>query len=308
MRRKGEPAEGLLTMEPARKLTLERDGFIGWYYEPEQDFYEGKALVMVGGSDGYFSLTCLIAEQFVKRGLAVLALAYWNRPGLPDAYERIPIEPVEKAALWLKNNGRSRVGLWGISKGAELALLAGSIFTELISCVVAVCPINVCCEGMRKSGGTSAKKMGMLNCSSWSYRGKELPWAGLSFRKGRIVRDMLREKGVCMRSCYENVVKAAPSQAKIKVERINGPVLFLSAEQDGMWPAREAAEAMMKRLDDQRFPYAHAHYHYAYASHFLLPYKLNSVKMFAIERKYPERCMESNLDSFEKTLAFLKRW
>ena len=50
----------------------------------------------------------------------------------------------------------------------------------------------------------------------------------------------------------------------------------------------------------------HEHICYEYASHLLVPYKLKSARIFAIERKYPEKCMESNLDSLEKTLAFLK--
>lgn len=111
-----------------------------------------------------------------------------------------------------------------------------------------------------------------------------------------------------MRSCYENAVKNAPEEAKIPVERINGPILFLSAKKDGMWPAAEAAELMMKRLDEKKFPFIHKHCSYEYASHFLIPYKLKSVNMFAVERRYPEACMKSNLDSFEKTLDFLKRW
>lgn len=56
------------------------------------------------------------------------------------------------------------------------------------------------------------------------------------------------------------------------------------------------------------FSYVFRHYHYEYASHFLIPYQLKSVRMFVIERKYPDQCMESNLDSFEKTLKFLGEW
>lgn len=135
---------------------------------------------MFGGSDGYFSLTCLIAKTFIKRGITVLAIAYWNRPGLPQVYEKVPVESVEKAARWLRGSGYGKISLWGISKGAELALIAGSLLTELISCVVAVCPINICCQGIQKGNG---KKLGLLDCSSWSFRGRQLPRARLGFAK-----------------------------------------------------------------------------------------------------------------------------
>ena len=45
---------------------------------------------------------------------------------------------------------------------------------------------------------------------------------------------------------------------------------------------------------------------YKYASHMLVPIKSRSVKMFRVERKYPEQCWASDMDAFEKTLAFWK--
>ena len=99
-----------------------------------------------------YSLTRLVAEQYIKRGLTVLTLAYWNMPGLPRRFEKIPIETVEKPALWLRCNGYDKVGLWGISMGAELALIAGSLLPGLISCVVAVSPINLVGQGIDSRG------------------------------------------------------------------------------------------------------------------------------------------------------------
>lgn len=64
--------------------------------------------------------------------MTVLALAYWNEPGLPDGFEKVPVESVEKTALWLREHSFEKVGLWGISMGAELALLAGSLMPELV--------------------------------------------------------------------------------------------------------------------------------------------------------------------------------
>jgi dienelactone hydrolase len=303
MKNKKEPALELLTIEPDKKITIKENGFHGWLYQPKENAYPGKALIMMGGSDGYFSLTCYVAEQFVKRGITVLALAYWNQPGLPDAFENVPIEPVEKAAQYLKTCGIQKVGLWGISMGAELALIAGSLFQDLISCVVAACPINVCSQGFASGKGVTP-----LEDAAYSYQGKGLPFANLSFSKKRILKDMLKYREVRINSCYEDVVENAPEEARIKVENIKGPILLLSAAQDAMWPAKDAGEAIMKRLAEKKFPYTYKHYNYEYASHFLIPVKLKSARMFAIERKYPEKCWESDMDAFEKTLEFLKEW
>ena len=141
MKRKAEPAEPLLTMKPAVETTLGKEGFLSALYIPKADTYPGKTLILVGGSDGYFSLTRLIAEQFAARGLTILALAYWGKEGLPTALQKIPLEYAEKAALWLQSRGYEKIGIWGISMGAQYALLAASHLPDLLSCCVAVCPI-----------------------------------------------------------------------------------------------------------------------------------------------------------------------
>ena len=75
MKTNAERARERLTLMPKTEFTLKRDGFIGALYQPERDEYPGKAVIMFGGSDGIYNLTKLVAEQYVKRGMTVLALA-----------------------------------------------------------------------------------------------------------------------------------------------------------------------------------------------------------------------------------------
>ena len=301
MKTNAERAQERLTLTPKTEFTLKKDGFIGSLYQPKRDEYPGKAVVMFGGSDGIYNLTKLIAEQYVKRGMSILALAYWNEPGLLDDFEKIPVEQVEKAALWLHGHGMEKVGLWGISMGAELALLAGSLMPGLISCVTAVCPTNICSQGFVKKKGVQP-----LEGAAFSWRGEELPWARLKFSKSAILRDSLREKGICLRSCYEDAVRGAPEEAQIKVENIGGPVLLIYPEYDGMWPSELSAEKIRARLKEKNFAHPCKCVSYKYASHMLVPIRSSSVKMFRVERKHPEQCWESDMDAFEKTLAFWK--
>ena len=53
--------------------------------------------------------------------------------------------------------------------------------------------------------------------------------------------------------------KAAMERAAIPVERINGPILFVSAAQDRMWPSREMADEMMMRLKARGFAHTAEH-------------------------------------------------
>ena len=83
--------------------------------------------------------------------------------------------------------------------------------------------------------------MESVECSAFSWRGKELPWARLKLSRAAILRDSLRERCVCPRSCYEDAVRGAPEEAQITVENINGPVLLICPEYDAMWPASRPA-------------------------------------------------------------------
>ncbi len=76
--------------------------------------------------------------------MTILALAYWNEPGLPDGFEK--------------------VGLWGISIGAELALLAGDMIQLLISCVTAVCSRKSTSQSFVKNKGVMLLKFGEEKC------------------------------------------------------------------------------------------------------------------------------------------------
>lgn len=60
---------------------------------------------------------------------------------------------------------------------------------------------------------------------------------------------------------FETIMRdeAAMARAAIPVERINGPVLFVSAAQDEAWPSREMADAMMQRLEARGFQYPAEH-------------------------------------------------
>ena len=303
MKEKEEPAEALLTLEPEVETNLKEDGFLSALFKPETDAYPGKVLILVGGSDGYFCLTRLIAEQFAASGLTVLALAYWGKEGLPTALQRIPLEYAEKAALWLKARGYEKIGIWGISMGAEFSLLAASLLPEQISCCVGVCPISICTQALQKKNKWH-KRMKLLEGSVFTFRGQDLPLEALSFHKKQVLLDSLRGKELTLRSCYEAAVNRKNPETEIPVEKMAGPLLLLAPDRDSMWPSKESAERLILRRKKQGL--TTEYFHYAYASHLLIPYKLKSRRAFRLEREYPDRCWKSDVDAFQKTLVFLK--
>ena len=69
----------------------------------------------------------MLADVFQSQGLTTLALAYVMEEGLPKQFSKVPIDSLEAAAKRLHDMGYEKVGLLGISKGAELVLTAGSL-------------------------------------------------------------------------------------------------------------------------------------------------------------------------------------
>ncbi len=290
-----------------RTFRVETDGFYGALLRPAEDRYPGKALICFSGSDGGIELSRMLAEVFRSHGLTTLALAYVGEEGLPDRFYRIPIDLLEAAAKRLHDMGHRKVGLWGISKGAELALTAGSLLPDLVDAVIAVAPMNTVCQGFAKDKGIV-----FLPGSSWSFHGAEVPYTAFRserFPLGHVLRESLRRRELTMYDLYLPLVQHPDPAAVIPVERINGPILLISSQMDTMWPSELAARQIMARLREHGFSHTCQHLSYAHGSHLFMPMELRSARAFRGDRgrnRAPGR--EDRMDSLAKTLAFVSQW
>ncbi len=296
-------------MEKAENRTyrVNTDGFFGELFSPVEDKYPGKALICFSGSDGGIAVTRLLAEVFQAQGLTTLALAYVMEEGLPDRFVKIPIDTLEPAAKRLHDMGYEKVGLWGISKGAELSLLAGSLLPGLVNAVISVAPMSTVCQGFAKEKGIS-----FVPASSWSFHGKEIPYSSFEMEKfplWHILRKSIQIRDITMTDLYVPLVKHPNPDAVIQVEKITGPILLISSKMDNMWPSELAAEQIMKRLKEHDFPYFYQHLSYEYGSHLFVPMELKSTKFFKGDRgKNKENGRRDRMDSLTKTLEFVSKW
>lgn len=286
---------------------MKTDGFHGELFCPAKDGYPGKVLVCFSGSDGRFEWSRMLAAVFQSRGLTALALAYVMEEGLPQSFYHVPIDPLEAAAKRLRDMGYKKVGLWGISKGAELALAAGSLLPGLVNGVAAVAPMNTVCQGFSKTKGIT-----IMPGSTWTFHGEEVPYSGFGmdrFPLGRVLGKSLKARELTMYDLYIPVVENPNPDAVIQVERITGPVLLISSRMDTMWPSGPAAEQVMKRLRQSDFPYFYRHLSYDYGGHLFVPMELRLAKFFRGDRgKYKNLSRRDRMDSLEKTLEFVSRW
>ena len=286
---------------------VKTDGFHGELFLPTEDKYPGKSLICFSGSDGNFELSRMLASIFQSHGLATLALAYVMEEDLPRQFFHIPIDFLEAATKRLHCMGYEKVGLWGISKGAELALTAGSLLPELVNAVIAVAPMCTVCQGFRMEKGISIE-----TGSSWKFHGKEVPYTAYGLEKfpiSQVFWKSVRARELTMYDLYQPLVQNPTPAAVIQVEKITGPVLLISSKMDTMWPSEFAAKQIIKRLQEHSFPYFYRHLSYDYGGHLFVPMELRLTKLFRGDRwKNKERGRKARMDSLMKTLEFVSQW
>jgi uncharacterized protein len=222
-------------------------GMVGTYYPPPKA--DAPVVLVLGGSEGGFVGGARMAKDLADEGFGALAISYFRGPGQPQVLEEVPLETFTRAIDWLDARAGAahrRVGLVGVSKGAEAALIVASS-DRRVCAVVSGMGSSVAWAGYDPQRNMPSAK------SSWSRNGQPLanaPYDFTGFSNGGL------------RGIYEGGLKLAPPEAVIPVEKIAGPVLLISARQDRVWPSTPMSEAVMARLDAARFPYAHTHLAY----------------------------------------------
>lgn len=296
-----------MTRQKNTTYHVKTDGFYGELFVPAKNQYPGKALICFSGSDGKFELSRMLAQIFQSHGLTTLAIAYVMEKGLPKHFYRVPIDPLERAVKMLHRMGYEKVGLWGISKGAELALTAASLLPGMVNAVIAVAPMNTVCQGFMMKKGIS-----IAPGSTWSFHGTQLPYTAFRMKKfplGHVLWKSIKARELTMHDLYLPLVQNPNPAAVIPVEKITGPILLISSKMDIMWPSDSAAKQVMKRLRQHNFPYDFRHLSYDYGGHMFVPMELRLTKLFKGDRgKNRETGRRARIDSLARTLEFVSQW
>ena len=243
-----------------------------------------KVLIVMSGSDGGMSLSRQEAEFYHQNDIPALALGLFKTKETPKELSHVPVEYVESAIRWLKEQGYKRIGIDGTSKGSEMALIAASMFHD-ISCVIVRVPSHFVSEGLSGSGKDKAPS----GTSCWSYRGKDLPYAPYRNRTFNILKMFLKEKE--MHIITFNRDKDVTPETLIPIEKIQAPILMLSSKHDEVWPSYDSATYMEQKLVDINYPYPHKHVAYEHMSHAVITKIPWIYKMaFKSERQHPVEC------------------
>lgn len=216
-------------------------------------------IITLGGAEGGLSFTRNEADLMAKEGFIIMRFGYFKYTSATQGQilKEIRIEKVLEAIEFIKKShlaDSSRIGLLGVSKGAELALLVASV-TSSVKAVAAHVPSHVVWYGLGKKRG--------LNKSSWTWKGAPLAFMPYAKPKSGWFTKRIAE-------FYEAGLAAYPEQieaAMIRVETISGPVLLTSGGKDDIWPSNFMALELKNRFDKTKFPYAVKHLDFPDAGH-----------------------------------------
>jgi acetyl esterase/lipase len=213
----------------------------------------------------------MYAAYLASKGYAALALAYFNYDDLPKSLVNYPLENFEAGINWLKARPEVRgdeIAVIGESKGAELALLAGSTFRQ-IKAVIAISGNGVVFPGVPVAGSN-------VEQPAWTFQGRPVPFMN---RKDLTPDQLKRIQELdwtppastlpAVRILLEN--QAAVEKASMPVENINGPVLLISGKLDPIIPSTTLSDMVMARLKQAKHPFPDRHLNYDNGHVYLLP-------------------------------------
>lgn len=262
------------------KTNVSDMGFQGVLYSVGRQ--KDKVVITLSGSEGGLQHAKKMARFHNGQGISALAMAYFGTKETKQALSKVPLEYIENAIKWLLQQGYKRIAIEGISKGAEYALAAATVFPE-ISCVILKTPTWFYGEGMIKKAPA--------NTSCWTYQGEELPYTPYKERAWDIKKNILQTREYNILSI--NTGKEVIEPSIIRIEKVNGPVLIFSTKADTVWPSAESGEKLDLRLEQTNFPYPHKHICFTYMSHIMLENANGFVRLlFQSEKEHPKECAE----------------
>lgn len=219
---------------------VEYKNLIAKLYLPRTD-KKVPVVIAFGGSDPSWGMADANGEMMARNGIAVIGLVYFKMdPSLPPTLDHIPLEYFIEALNYAETVPQidaAKIGVVSGSRGSEAGFLI-SILDQRIKSVVITTPSHVAWGGM-----TTAR-------SAWTYQGKDIPSMSLPD-----VKDVPQ---------LQRFAKALEDQEQVRkamftFEKINGPLLLISASKDQIWPSTPMTNQIVDYLKAKQFPHQVEH-------------------------------------------------
>ncbi|MEA3456184.1 MAG: acyl-CoA thioester hydrolase/BAAT C-terminal domain-containing protein [Campylobacterota bacterium] len=270
---------------------VDQGGVVGTLFYPENKGPHPVVICLSGSGGGYDETR---ASLLAAHGYAAFAVAYFGAGSLPDELSEIPVEFFERAVLLLDEYDfidSDKIAVYGYSKGAELALLLGSLYPHIKS-VAAFSGSSFVWQGL-KFGSPK---------SSWTKDKKEIAYLPMKVPFLTILKLIFGKKVAFLES-YERGMQASKmsEEARICVEKINGPLFLVAGTDDQVWPAANFADMIAERLKHSEHQYFYQYFKEEGAGHLVgLPY-------FPSAEVYKNLVFTSGNNDLS-SLAMIKTW
>ena len=301
-------------------MGVETYGFYGAYWKNKKT--TDKAIIAMLGDDpeDYMAKSCV--KWLLKKGVNVLTVS----PGKKNySHHNYPLERIENAIKYLKENGNEKIGITGASTTGTLALTAASYFSD-ITLTIAMTPSDFIWQGFAQGKKDGCGEWPIEGESLFTYRGKPLPYMPFCYKHPdywRVMKEEAKSTGnaTASRKIFEDSEAAHPitEDEFIKIENIKGKLLMIGAEDDCLWNAAKYVKRAEKRLEERPHDCDAEAVTYGRGTHFVFPESLlktifpigagTLLKLtFRSAKEYPKECKETRIDIDKRVTKAIEEW
>ena len=298
----------------------EKDGFYGTYYVNPK----GSDCAVIGlfGDDPNDYMAKCGAKWLHKNGVNVLCMS----PGKKNySHVNFPLERIETAIQWLKNNGNQKIGIMGMSTAGMDALVAASLFSD-ITLTFALTPSDFVWQGFEQGEKDGCKEWPIPGASTLSWKGEPLAYMPFVYAHPEYyhkIEEETKGSGDITRSTHlfidSEKAREHTEEEMIKVENIKGKLIMVGADDDSFWEAGKYVRRMDKRLKERPHECDYEALTYEHGTHFVLPetmlrkalpvgLKFVMKFIFKAAKDYPKECEQTRKDIDRRLSAALKQW
>lgn len=298
----------------------EKDGFYGTYYINPKESY--CAMIGMFGDDPNDYMAKCGAKWLHKNGVNVLCMS----PGKKDySHVNYPLERIETAIQWLKNNGNKKIGIVGMSTTGMDALVVASFFSD-ITLTFALTPSDFIWQGFEQGNNDGCKEWPIPGASTLSWKGQPLAYMPFVYEHPiywQKVEEETKGSGDIERStCLfidSEKAREHTEEEMIKVENIKGSLFLVGADDDSFWETGKYIRRMDQRLKTHPHSCEYTTLVYEHGTHFVLPESLLRKALpiglkfvlrfiFKAAKDYPNECEATRKDIDEKLSNALEKW
>lgn len=299
---------------------VKTDGFYGAYWKNKKETNSAIIAMLGDDAEDYMAKSCV--KWLMKKGVNVLTMS----PGKKNySHHNYPLERIEKAIEWLKNNGNKKIGIVGGSTTGTLALTAASYFPD-ITLTMAMTSSDFIWQGFEQGKKDGCREWPVEGKSLFSYCGKPLPYMPFCYKHPeywQVVKSETKKSGnmIDSKKIFDDSEEAHPitEDEFIKIENIKGKLLMIGAEDDCLWNAAKYVKRAEKRLTEKSHDCDAEFVAYKHGTHFVFPESLLKKifpigsglllkMMFKAAKEFPKECKETRIDIDKRLSKAIKEW